>query len=105
MDINILLSRWEDISNFQEKKGFKALRITYNSVPDLFIAIDKDGFRYLLLYLAPDVDVRVKATDKDKLKLEYLKDTNIISIKLNDLDFKDLFNDLIVSLYNKIIEI
>lgn len=105
MDLNILLSRWENISNFEEKKGFKALRITYSSIPDLFIALDEDGFRYLLLYLPPDIEIKIKETNKDKLKLGYLRDTNIITIKLNDLSFKDLFNDLIISLYNKIKDI
>lgn len=105
MDLNILLSRWENISKFEEKKGFKALRITYSSIPDLFIALDEDGFRYLLLYLPSALEIKIKETNKDKLNLEYLKDGNIISIKLNDLNFKDLFNDLIISLYNKIKDI
>ncbi len=102
MDINDLNNKWENISKSQDHKGFKALRISAECTPDLFIATDEDGYRCLLLFLPTDIEIRLKGTDKEKLKIEYLKFKNLILIKLNDFNFIDLFNDLILSLYSKI---
>lgn len=105
MNVNNLKSKWENIIDFKDNSGYKALRITSDCIPDLYIATDEDGFRYFLLFLPLNIEVKLKGTDKEKLKIAYNKDKNIILIKLNDLDFVDLFNDLIISLYSKIKEI
>lgn len=102
MDVNSLILKWNDISDFKNLNEYKALRISSKSIPDLFIATNEDGHRCLLLFLPNGVDVRINGSDKEKLNLTYLKDQNIIVIKLNDSDFFDLFNDLIISLYSKI---
>ena len=99
LDIN---SKWENVLHFKNKKGYNALRISAECVPDLFIATNLDGYRCLLLFLPPKIEVKIKGTDKEKLSLAYLKNKNVIVIKLNDVDFLDLFNDLILSLYEKI---
>lgn len=105
MNVTNLKSKWEDITEFKNNNGYKALRITSDCIPDLYIATDENGFRYFLLFLPSNIEVKLKGTDKEKLKIAYDKEKNIILIKLNDLDFVDLFNDLIVSLYSKIKEI
>ena len=48
IDLN---SKWENIESFKSKKGYKALRISSTSLPDLFLATDGDGYRCLLLFL------------------------------------------------------
>lgn len=105
MNVTNLKSKWENIAEFKNNNGYKALRITSDCIPDLYIATDEDGFRYFLLFLPSNIEVKLKGTDKEKLKIAFDKEKNIILIKLNDLDFVDLFNDLIVSLYSKIKEI
>lgn len=102
MDINNLNHKWQDMSSFKDINGFKALRISSYCASDLFIATDEDGYRCLLLFLPSGIEVKLKGVDKEKLKIAFLKTKNIILIKLNDLDFNDLFNDLILSLYIKI---
>ena len=99
LDLN---SKWENVLHFKNKKGYNALRISAECVPDLFIATNVDGYRCLLLFLPPNIEVKIKGIDKEKLSLAYLKNKNVIVIKLNDVDFLDLFNDLILSLYEKI---
>lgn len=105
MNVNNLKSKWENISEFKNNSGYKALRITSDCIPDLYIATDEDGFRCFLLFLPNNIEVKLKGSDKEKLKIAYNKEKNIILIKLNDIDFVDLFNDLIISLYSKIKEI
>lgn len=102
MDNNRLALKWENFSSFQTKKGFKALRISAECRPDLFLAIDEDGNRCLLLFLNSKVPINFQGGDKEKLQLTFLKSQNILMIKLKDLEFIDLFNDLIVSLYLRI---
>jgi hypothetical protein len=102
MDINGLNSKWESISKYPNHNGFKSLRISSECIPDLFIATDEDGYRCLLLFLPANIEVRLKGSDKEKLKIEYIKSKHLILIKLNDFNFIDLFNDLILSLYSKI---
>lgn len=105
MDIKLLNSKWENISSFKEYKGFKSLRITAECIPDLFIANDEDGYRCLILFVPENLNIEFIRNEKEKLTLEYLNQKNLILIRLNDLDFIDLFDDLIVSLYHKIYKI
>lgn len=99
IDLN---SKWENIESFKSKKGYKALRISSTSLPDLFLATDGDGYRCLLLFLPKKVEIKIKGTDKNKLLISYLPTKNILLIKLKDFDFIDLFDDLILSIYSKI---
>jgi hypothetical protein len=105
MDLSILKAKWDNVLLFQDKKGYKALLVSTECKSELFIALDADGNRYLLLFLPTDFDVKLNGTDKEKLELTYIKEKDLILIKLNDVDFVDLFNDLIISLYSKIYEI
>lgn len=97
-----LNTKWENIASFKNKKGYKALRVSASSLPDLFLATDEDGYRCLLLFLPNKVDVKLKGTDKNKLLISFLPSKGVILIKLKDFDFKDLFDDLILSIYSKI---
>ncbi|MFT6441735.1 MAG: hypothetical protein ACJASM_001272 [Salibacteraceae bacterium] len=102
MEIESLKSKWGNIDSFENKSGYKALRISSECISELFIAIDTDGYRCLLLFLPKNLDLKIKGSDKDKLLLSYLSQDEIILIKLKDSNFIDLFNDLIISLYAKI---
>jgi hypothetical protein len=97
-----LISKWENIASFKNKKGYKALRISSTCLSDLFLATDGDGFRCLLFYLPKDLEVKIKGTDKNKLLISFLPSKGILLIKLKDFDFIDLFDDLILSIYSKI---
>jgi hypothetical protein len=94
--------KWDNISSFKNKKGYKALRISSECLPDLFLANDEEGYRCLLLYLPKNVKVRIKGADRNKLLLSFLPSKGVLLIKLKDFDFVDLFNDLILSIYSKI---
>jgi hypothetical protein len=103
MDNNSLRLKWDNILQFKERKGYKALRLSSNCKADLFIATDIEGYRCLLLYLPSGTNIIVKGVNKDKLLLSYIDEKDILMIKLKDSDFVDLFDDLILSLYSKIV--
>ncbi|MEN2283124.1 PD-(D/E)XK motif protein [Algoriphagus sp. SE2] len=102
MNNSELKSKWEDIATSSEKKGFKALRITATCIPDLFIALDTEGFRCLIFFLPAGLDVDTRGLDKNKLHLSYIPSKSVLFIKLKDSEFFDLFDDLILSIYSKI---
>lgn len=102
MEINTLISKWENFESFKVNKGYKALRLSSDCIPELYIGTDKDGFRCLILYLQENTPIKLKDNEKEKLKISFLPLEKIILIKLNDSGFIDLFNDLILSLYFKI---
>jgi hypothetical protein len=102
MDINSLNKKWGVVQSLKKSKGYRALRISSDCKCKLFIATDVDGFRCLLLFLKKGINVKLKGTNKDKLTLSYLSKENVVMVKLKDAEFKDLFNDLIISLYAKV---
>jgi hypothetical protein len=102
MDLDKLKAKWDNVLLFQDKKGYKALRISSECKSEFFIAVDAEENRCLLLFLPTNVQLKLNGTDKEKLQLTYIKAKDVILIKLNDIDFVDLFNDLIISLYSKI---
>lgn len=102
MDIIALNSKWNDISQFRNNNGYDSIRVSEECIPDLFIAVDVDGSRCLLLFLPPNMDLKIKGSEKEKLTLSYIQEKEVIMIKLKDHEFFDLFNELIVSLYSKI---
>jgi len=97
-----LESKWHNLTLFENKSGYKALRISSNCLPDLFLACDLEGYRCLLLYLPKNEEFKLNESDKSKLVLSYLPSKSIVFIKLKDFDFIDLFNELIISIYSKI---
>jgi len=97
-----LNSKWEEITSFKDINGYQALRISSTCIPDIFLAVDADGYRCLLLFLPEGIRVRTKGKTKDNLMLSYFPGKNFLSIKLKDFDFNDLFNDLVLSIYSKV---
>lgn len=102
MDNKSLHLKWDRIKKTKIQDGFKSLRITSNCIPDLYIGIDQQSNRCLLLFLPYKVDIKLKKSQKEKLKIEFLESKNIILIVLTDENFIDLFDDLVVSLFSEI---
>ena len=102
MDNKSLHLKWDRINETKIQDGFKSLRITSNCIPDLYIGIDQQSNRCLLLFLPYKVDVKLKKSQKEKLKIEFLESKNIILIVLIDENFIDLFDDLVVSLFSEL---
>jgi hypothetical protein len=100
-----LKSKWDLLSNESIQNGFKALRITANCIPELFIALDSNNNPCLLLFAEEDVDLVFKGAEKDKLSLSLNLPSQVLVLKLKDPNYVDLFNDLILSLYNRVFRI
>jgi hypothetical protein len=100
-----LKSKWDLLSNESIQNGFKALRITAYCIPELFIALDSKNNPCLLLFAEEDVDLVFKGAEKEKLSLSLDFPSQVLILKLKDNSYVDLFNDLILSLYNRVFKI
>jgi putative PD-(D/E)XK family protein DUF4420 len=99
MNIELLKPKWGLLVSTEELNNYRAIRITSECIPDLFIGTDENGFRCLILFIPIVLVEHLNISEKEKLQIIYLKSKNVIIIRLNDPEFKDLFNDLIISLY------
>ena len=54
------------------------------------------------MFLNNNTNIKTLGTDKDKLSLSYLPNNGLIIVKLKDVNYIDLFNDLVLSIYSKI---
>lgn len=105
MILEDLNSKWLTIKDCKTISGYKAIRLSASCVPDLFIGEDINGFRCLILFLPNDIDIKLKGAQKKNISIEYNKKTTAIVIQLSDANFSELFNDLIMSLHNRIQDI
>lgn len=68
----------------------------------IFIGFNKKKSRCLFLELPMNIKVDFINTEKENLSLSYFEDTKYIVLELTDNSYHDLFNDLIISIYQRI---
>lgn len=99
-----LNNQWSTIVD-KEDFELKYIRIDGYCIPDLFLAINENNRRCLLLKLPDNYAINFKGQDKENLRTYYSEENNFICIELLDNFYNLLFNDLIISLYYKIKDI
>jgi len=100
MDIKQLEEKWKGLT--ASSKGYNSLRMDANCLPDLFVSVWNSNTRCLILKLPEQHKSDFQSAQKENLSLEFFPETKWIVLKLLDPRFTDLFNDLILSIYNKI---
>jgi hypothetical protein len=102
MTSNELKQKWLGLSDNSVTSGFRSLRISADCICELYIGVSKEGKRCLILALPASKNLNFKGIQKENLSIEYFREKNLIVLQLIDSDFKDLFDDLILSLYHGI---
>lgn len=95
---------WIDIIH-SGKGEFEYQLLSKQTIPQLNIGYNKKGQRCLILELPLKFDKAFQQFEKENLSLKYFSKERCLCIILNDDYFKDLFDDLILSIYNKIFNI
>ncbi len=72
------------------------------SIPEINIGINSKLNRCLLLELPKEHNVDFQTSIKKNLTLSYFNDTEYIVLELTDNTYFDLFNDLVISIYQHI---
>ena len=104
MNKEIIENIWNKIIPSGEGE-FEYKLLSKESIPQLNIGFNKKSQRCLILELPFDFDKPFQQFEKENLSLKYLKREKCLCIILNDNFFKDLFDDLILSIYSKIYNI
>ena len=101
MNTEQLESKWKLIVQSGNTPD-RSLRIDPLCIAELYLALDLKGERFLILQVPSTLIVPDIISRKKYLTLEWHEETRFILIGLHDKRFADLFNDLIMSLYNRI---
>ncbi|WP_345955278.1 PD-(D/E)XK motif protein [Mucilaginibacter sp. PAMB04168] len=104
MTTEFLEEKWNTIVQ-DGSAEFRFKKISADCIPELNIGINKLFNRCLILELPPANNVDFQGTVKQNLSIEFYRGSNYIVIQLTDNSYHDLFNDLIISLYQKIKDI
>ncbi|MFP4846090.1 PD-(D/E)XK motif protein [Winogradskyella sp. PE311] len=96
--------KWLSI-DVKDITGFRYIRLDKNSKPEFNIGFNSDGFRCIILELPKDFSFDFNSVKKENLSIRNIKKENYIVIELLNIEYNDLFNDLLVSLYQKINDI
>ncbi len=97
-----LRQKWYGLSENPVTTGFRSLRISADCICELYLGVSKEGNRCLILSLPNSKHLDFKGIQKENLSIEYFREKNLIILQLNDNEFNDLFDDLILSLYQGI---
>ncbi len=104
MNKEIIENIWSKIIPSGEGE-FEYKLLSKESIPQLNIGYNKKNQRCLILELPFDFHKPFQQFEKENLSLKYFKKEKCLCIILNDDFFKDLFDDLILSIYSKIYNI
>jgi hypothetical protein len=96
--------KWLSI-DVKDITGFRYIRLDKNSKPEFNIGFNSDGFRCIILELPKGFSFDFNSVKKENLSISNIKKENYIVIELLNINYNDLFNDLLVSLYQKIKDI
>lgn len=100
-----LQNRWKKIQ-YSGKSEFEFIRIDSGiSIPEMSIGLNSSLNKCLLLELPKNYNVDFQKSIKQNLTLYFFKDTNFIVLELTDKAFEDLFDDLIISIYQHIYQL
>lgn len=96
--------KWASI-DVKDIIGFKYIRLSKDCKPELNIGFNSNGFRCLILELPKSFSFEINSVAKENLSIQHIKKSNYIVIELLNISYKDLFNDLSLSIYQKIKDI
>ncbi|MDO6486162.1 PD-(D/E)XK motif protein [Colwellia sp. 6_MG-2023] len=105
MNPELLKGKWGQLTAVKTIKGYKSIRITSDCVSDIYLGINETGCHSLILNLPKNHQVNFKSVKKEKVTIELFPDTNYLIMTLLDEEYNNLFDDLIISLFNSIKDI
>lgn len=97
-----LKQKWSGLSENTVTSGYRSLRISSACICELYLGVSSESKRCLILALPQGMKLDFKGIQKENLSIEYFREKNFIVLQLIDNDYHDLFDDLILSLYQGI---
>lgn len=102
MNSSDLQEKWRTIEPLPREGDYDHIRITAACRAELFLGVSPDGDRCLILMLPTDFELDFHPVEGEQLSLTKLlsPNRNYVVLTLLNSDFHDVFNDLVVSMYN-----
>lgn len=100
-----LMSKWTTIEGLPRESEYDLIRISSECHAEISLAISPDGNRCLILALPTNFSFDFHPVEREKLSLTKIQKNSYVAMTLLDVDFFDLFDDLIVSMHNSIMDI
>lgn len=104
MDIEEINLKWRTLQSKNSDK-VNSLRIDGICIPQLFLGVNKLTQRCLMLKLPEAYSTQIQSSIKQNLSLELFSETNWLVLTLLDDEFVDVFNELIISVYNRVFKL
>jgi hypothetical protein len=101
MTVSDLKQKWDSFK-YSGNGPYTSLQISSVCKPDLFIALDRTGRRHVILKVPVGVIVQNADVEMENLSLEWHEETRFIVMGLRNEFFLDLYNDLVLSIYNRV---
>lgn len=96
--------KWHSI-NVPKIAEYQFVGLSKECEPSLNVGFNSQGKRCLILELPLDYTIDINSVAKENLSIEHLQEKNYVVIQLINDAYYDLFNDLILSLFQKIKDI
>lgn len=101
MDAKSLQQKWKSIRALGSAP-YDSLRISQECIPELFIGLDLNHNRNLLLSVPQGINVKCPSAKREHLAIEWHSATRFIILTLKTGAFEDLFNELAISIHERI---
>lgn len=102
MTITELKDKWTSLSESHLTIGYRSLRISPDCICELYLGVSFEGKRCLILALPSSKHLEFRGIFKEHISIEYFEKNNLIVLQLSEIEFYDLFDDLVLSLYDGI---
>ena len=100
-----LQPKWELLEKLPKLGDYDLIRISTVCLPDLSLAISPDEERCLILELPAGFHFDFHPVVREKLSLDKNEEKNYVTVILYDNDYVDLFDHLITSIHNTIMNV
>lgn len=97
-----LEKKWSGLNHAPVVGAYSTIRVAADCIPALFIGYNDESSRCLILSLPEKNLVDIIGEHKEYISIEYFDESMHVIIRLKNDNFYDLFNDLIISLYQRI---
>jgi hypothetical protein len=97
-----LKQKWSELTTNPVTNGFRSLRISADCICELYLGVSSESKRSLILSLPSNKILDFKGTQKENISIEYFREKNLIVLQSTHSEYNDIFDDLILSLYQGI---
>lgn len=99
-----LKAKWTTLIEQAKSSGLNTLRFESDGPLELFLGIDSDKNRLVMIQVPAAYDPKIKLLKNENIELIFIKDSSCLIIRVFDSDYNAIFDDLISSLLNSIDE-